>query len=363
MIELTRRRLALLFGATIGAALARFRSASAAGAATVTDEAALQVPAQSIPIPTLISPQAQGYLAAAAKRINAALKAGPAAQEAPRDQNAATAAALAFLRPMASSFKGSSETIELPLGAKLYRSTPEGRTGRRAKVAYLDIHGGGFTSGGGEMCQILGKSNAINYGVEVFSVDYRLAPEHAYPKGLDDCMAAYREVLKHFRPADVVVGGGSAGGNLAAALVLRARDEGLPLPAALVLMTPFVDFTAGGDSRHTNRFLDPLLYGGDGSGPSGYAGGADLKNPYLSPVFGDLKKGWPPTILTSGTRDLLLSDTVCMHRALRRAGVRAELHIAEAAGHGGFLGAHAPEDDEIVAECRRFSYAAWGIPA
>jgi epsilon-lactone hydrolase len=360
MSQLTRRTWGMMFGAAIAAGLSRLRPA-AAGAAMVIDEA-LQVPAQSIPIPTLVSPQARGYLAAAAKRINAALKGGPAAQEAPRDQNAAAAAALAFLAPMANSFKGSSETIELPLGAKLYRATPEGRTGRRAKVAYFDIHGGGFTSGGGEMCQILGKLNAVNYGVEVLSVDYRLAPEHAYPAGLDDCIAAYREVLKHHRPADVVVGGGSAGGNLAAALILRARDEGLPLPAALILMTPFVDFTGGGDSRHTNRFLDPLLYGGDSSGPSGYAGSADHKNPYLSPLFGDLKKGWPPTILTSGTRDLLLSDTVCMHRALRRAGVRAELHISEAAGHGGFLGAHAPEDDEIVAECRRFGYAAWGIP-
>ena len=201
MMELTRRKLGLLLGTTFAAGLSRFRSATAAAAATVADEAALQVPAQSIPIPTLISPQAKGYLAAAAKRINATLKAGPSTQkEAPTDQNAATAAALAFMRPMASSFKGTSETIDLPLGAKLYRSTPEGRTGRGAKVAYFDIHGGGFTSGGGEMCQILGKVNANHYGVEVLSVDYRLAPEHAYPAGLDDCMAAYREVLKRYRP-------------------------------------------------------------------------------------------------------------------------------------------------------------------
>jgi len=324
-----------------------------------TDDTALQVPAQSIPVPKSISPQGQAFLAAAAKRINAMQ--GAAAQNPAPDQNANAAAALQFLAPLAKNFKGTAETIALPHGAKLYRTTPEGRVGRRAEVAYFDIHGGGFTSGGGEMCQILAKLRAFDYGVEVFAVDYRLAPGHAFPAGLDDCMAAYREVLKNYKPADIVVGGASAGGNLAAALMLRARDEGLKLPAALLLLTPAVDFTGSGDSRHTNRLLDPNLYGGGGAGPESYAGKADRKHPYLSPLFGDFTKGWPQTILTSGTRDLLLSDTVCMHRALRRAGVKAELHISEASPHGGFMGANAPEDAEIIAECRRFGYAAWGI--
>jgi len=326
-----------------------------------TDETALQVPAQSIPVPKSISPQGQAFLAAAAKRINAMQKMGPGAEKPAPDQNAAAATALQFLAPLAKNFKGTAETIALPHGAKLYRTTPEGRTGRRAEVAYFDIHGGGFTSGGGEMCQTLTKLRALDYGVEVFAVDYRLAPDHAFPAGLDDCMAAYREVLKHHKPADIVVGGASAGGNLAAALMLRARDEGLPLPAALLLLTPAVDFTGSGDSRHTNRLLDANLYGGGGGGPEAYAGNADRKHPYLSPLFGDFTKGWPPTILTSGTRDFLLSDTVCMHRALRRAGVKAELHISEASPHAGFMGANAPEDTEIIAECRRFGYTAWGI--
>jgi acetyl esterase/lipase len=243
----------------------------------------------------------------------------------------------------------------------LYRTAPADRKGRRAQVAYLDIHGGGFVSGGGEMCQVLAKLKAMDYGVEIFAVDYRLAPQHSFPAALEDCVAAYREVLQHYLPSDLVVGGASAGGNLAAALMLRARDEGLAQPAGLVLQTPAVDLTGTGDSRHTNRFLDPTLYGGPEARSGAYAGQTDPRNPYLSPLFGDFSRGWPPTILTSGTRDLLLSDTVCMHRALRRAGISAELHIAEASGHTGFMGAQAPEDAEILAECRRFCLAAWGI--
>ena len=162
---------------------------------------------------------------------------------------------------------------------------------------------------------------------------------------------AYQALLEE-APADrIVVAGGSAGGNLAAALVVRARDEGLPLPAAVVLATPEIDLTESGDSFSTNLGIDSIL-GRLMPVNELYAAGHDLAHPYLSPLFADLT-GFPPTILTTGTRDLFLSNTVRMHRALRRAGVEAELHVLEAAPHGGFLGM-APEDAEIAAEVRRF---------
>ena len=322
-------------------------------------DSGLLLPEQLIPTPKSVSPQGQAYLAAAAKRIAAMTAAGGAGQGG--DQGAAAAAAVQFLAPLATGFTGAFETIDLANGVKLYRATPAARPGRRAQVAYFDIHGGGFTAGGGEMCQLLVKIRAADYGVEVFGVDYRLAPEHPYPAALDDCMAAYREVLARCDVSGLIVGGASAGGNLAAALMLRARDEGLPLPIALLLQTPGLDMTRSGDSYRTNRYLDVNLYGGSPEGPSGYAGGADPRTLYLSPLFGDFSKGWPPTILTTGTRDLLLSDTVQMHRALRRAGVAAELHVSEGSPHGGFMGAGAPEDAEIVGECRRFMYSAWGL--
>ena len=131
------------------------------------------------------------------------------------------------------------------------------------------------------------------------------------------------------------------------------------MPAAVVLYTPGVDLTGSGDSCQTNLGLDPLLTGSGMPAFLLYAAGHDLASPYVSPLFGDFTKGFPPTILTTGTRDFLLSDTVRMHRALRVAGIPADLHVEEAAGHGGFFGT-APEDHEITAEVRRFVDAHWG---
>lgn len=118
-------------------------------------------------------------------------------------------------------------------------------------------------------------------------------------------------------------------------------------------MTPAVDLTASGDSLQTNLGLDPLIQRSESPAFRLYAGDYDVAHPGVSPLFGDFTKGFPPTILTTGTRDMLLSDTVRMHRALRAAGVTADLHVTEAGGHGGFFGM-APEDEAITSEIREF---------
>jgi acetyl esterase/lipase len=178
-----------------------------------------------------------------------------------------------------------------------------------------------------------------------------MPPLHPYPAALDDAVAVYRALLDERAPGDIIVGGGSAGGNLAAALLVRAKDEGLALPAALVLLTPEVDLTESGDSFQTNLGIDNVL-GLLREVNLLYANGHDLAHPYLSPLFADVS-GFPPTYLQAGTRDLFLSNTVRMHRKLRSAGVDAELHVFEAMPHGGF-GGTAPEDFEARAELRRF---------
>jgi len=216
---------------------------------------------------------------------------------------------------------------------------------------YIDIHGGGLIMGGGEACRLMASGSALGRSMITWAVDYRMPPLHPYPASLDDCVAVYRKALEERAPEDIFVGGGSAGGNLAAALMLRAKDAGLPMPAALVLNTPEVDLTESGDSFQTNLGVDhilaPLM-------PVNllYADGHDLTEPYLSPLFGDLS-GLPPTFLQTGTRDLFLSNTVRMHRKLRSAGVEAELHVGEAMPHGGF-GGTTPEDRELAAELAAF---------
>jgi acetyl esterase/lipase len=194
---------------------------------------------------------------------------------------------------------------------------------------------------------------AAKLGMRVWAIDYRMPPDHPYPAALDDCLAAYRTLLHDHRPAEIVVGGVSAGGNLSAVLILRARDEGLPLPAGAVLLTPALDLTQSGDTFQTNLGVDTVITTDDPSPILLYAGGHDLTDPYLSPLFGDFRRGFPPALLASGTRDVLLSDTVRMHRALRTAGIEAELHVLEAAPHGFFAGS-APEDKELDKEVRRF---------
>lgn len=305
----------------------------------------LRLHEQTIPIPGSLSPEARGFLTAMIARAGS-----------PADPEADAARAVAMLGPAAAGFAGTFETFELDQGALLHRAVPEGAHPARA---YFDIHGGAFIAGGGEMCRMLAKIRALDHGVTVWSVDYRLAPDHPYPAALDDCLAAYRHVLGLHKPADLVVAGSSAGGNLAAALMLRAAAQGLPLPAGLLLNTPALCMLGKGDSRATNRQLDVSLPDSGGGGPASYVGTADPADPCLSPLEGEIPPGWPPTMLTSGTRDLLLSDSVRMHRKLREAGVDARLFVTEAGVHIGFMG-QAPEDRFIMAEGKKFCAEAWG---
>jgi acetyl esterase/lipase len=217
---------------------------------------------------------------------------------------------------------------------------------------FLDMHGGALAYLGGEGCGMMVGFMALRVGLPVVSVDYRMPPDHPYPAGLDDCVAVYRALLADRDPSEIVIGGSSAGGNLAAATILKARDAGLPLPAAAVLLSPEIDLTEGGDSIAANLGIDPVLVTSLMRLNRLYADGAALDHPYVSPLFGDFTAGFPRSFVQAGTRDLFLSNAVNMHRALRRAGVDAELHIFEGMPHGGFFGA--PEDIELAGEIRTF---------
>lgn len=308
----------------------------------------MQVPARDIAIPSFLSDIARAYLTP---------RPGGAPPYPPVDDkdawrayvSAMDGAVLPMLRGMSAQAKAAVEPRDAN-GAKVFDILPEG-VAADSRGVVLELHGGALILCGGEMCQIMGVGTAGRLQRRVWSVDYRMPPEHPYPAALDDAVAAYRALLDVRSPEEIIVSGGSAGGNLAAALILRARDEGLPLPAGLILGTPEVDLTESGDSFQTNNGVDPGL---TSLMPVNllYADGHELRHPYLSPLFGDFSKGWPPTILTSGTRDLYLSNTVRMHRALRAAGVEAELHITEAGPHTGFPGS--PEGKAIDDELRRF---------
>ncbi len=149
---------------------------------------------------------------------------------------------------------------------------------------FLQLHGGAMVMGGGDLAWMESATLASRRPGVTWVPDYRMLPRHPYPAALDDAIAVYRAALKTRAPQRIVVVGASAGGNLAAALLMRARDEGLPLPAALVLQTPEVDLTESGDTFRTNVGIDIL--GSLMPLNMLYAGGHQLTHPYLSPLFG-----------------------------------------------------------------------------
>lgn len=314
---------------------------------------------REIPVPNSVSQEAQAVLAMG--------RLGPPPRELPAlDDTQAWKTYVeetdCFVRSMVgdatAGFAGDIE--ERDIGAcLLYVVTPNGVAENDRRV-FLDIHGGAWVLGGGDLCKRTTIASANAIGVRAWTVDYRMPPDYPFPTPLDDCLRAYQVLLDERHPSEIIVGGTSAGGNLAAALILRARDEGLPLPAAVVFNTGAFDLTGSGDSWQTNDGLDNVLSGAVEPCTELYAGRHDRREPYISPLFGELT-GFPPVILLSGTRDRLLSDNVRMHRALLKAGNEAELHVWEAAGHGGFLGM-APEDAERFAEIRRFAEAHWVRP-
>jgi acetyl esterase/lipase len=240
-------------------------------------------------------------------------------------------------------------------GVKAFIVSP--RQARNPRHTLLHLHGGVRVLNPGEA----GTREAILMaglgGFKSISVDYRMPPDFPFPAALDDAVAVYRELLRSLEPRSLGVYGTSAGGSLTLTTLLRAKMEGLPMPGAIAPGTPTVDLSRTGDSLFTNCFVDNVLGTQDGfirETAILYANGRDLKDPLLSPIYGDVT-GFPPAILTTGTRDLYLSNTVRMHRKLRAAGVEAVLQAWEGQSHAQYLAdVDAPETREYHEEVARF---------
>jgi len=205
---------------------------------------------------------------------------------------------------------------------------------RQDKV-FLYLHGGGYFSGDPELARPMTAALAAASSLRVVSIDYRLAPEHPFPAALDDALAAYEALLRSgIRPADIVVGGTSAGGGLSLSLALRLRDAGRPLPAGLVLVSPWADLTGTAFSHRALDSIAPVL-NWDGTletGAARYAGDTPRDHPLVSPVFADLT-GLPPTLILVGGAEILLSDALNVAQSARQAGVAVTLDVRDAMWH------------------------------
>lgn len=224
-------------------------------------------------------------------------------------------------------------------GVNVFSITPKEILPDNRDRVLINFHGGGYVLNPGEA----GTAEAIMMAgfakVRVIAVDYRMPPDFPYPAAMDDAIAVYRSVLASSEPAKVGVFGTSTGGAMVLALVLRAKAEGLPLPGAIAAGTPWSDLEKNGDSYFTNDSVDNVLVryeGWLGDAAKLYANGHDMKDPYLSPIYGDHRNS-PPTILATGTRDLFLSNTVRVHRKLREAGSVADLVVFEGLSHAQYL--------------------------
>lgn len=330
-------------------------------------DAALQLaPISSISIPTTISPEAQAFLK---KRYVSSGKIPPtprsveewkARQE--RYRQVYGRADLQNALQQSQPFNIEKQTIA-EVTVRTIR--PAAIAAQNQDRVLIQLHGGGYVYGDGDMTVIGAIPIALRSQIKVISVDYRMPPEAPFPAAVEDVVAVYRELIQRYRPENIGIFGSSAGGGLTAAVTLAIRDQGLPLPSAVALITPWSDLSKSGDSYETLAELDPVLRSyeaGLADFATLYAGDTDLKKPLVSPVYGDYSKGFPPALLLTGTRDLFLSCTVRLHRKLRQAGQPAELHVFEGMWHGFHGNNKLPEAQDALNEIADFFKRHLGQP-
>ncbi|KND56913.1 6-hexanolactone hydrolase [Candidatus Paraburkholderia schumanniana] len=198
----------------------------------------------------------------------------------------------------------------------------------RPNATILYVHGGGYYFCSPRSHRAITFALASRANAAVFSLDYRLAPEHRFPAAVDDSIATYRCLIAAGADAKTIaIAGDSAGGGLALATLLALRDAGDPLPAAAVLFSPWTDLTGSGESMQRNEGRDPMYHAAIFPRVAAhYLGDADATHPYASPSFGRFD-GLPPLLIQVGETELLLDDSVRVTAKARAAGVRVELEI------------------------------------
>ena len=213
----------------------------------------------------------------------------------------------------------------------------------------LYLHGGVYVMGDAALAADLASQVGRRTQAKVISVDYRLAPEHPYPVAVDDALAAYEALLDNgTAPSDIAFAGESAGGGLAIATLVNARDHGLPLPAAAYVMSPYVDLTLSGATMDTRRDVDPLLSREAlQARVTDYTSGQDAALGLISPVFADLS-GLPPLIIQAGTHEVLLDDAIRLAQQAAAADVEVTLDITPGVPHV-FQAYHAILDEGAAA--------------
>jgi len=221
----------------------------------------------------------------------------------------------------------------------------------------LYLPGGGYIQGSTNLHKDLVSRISRASKSRVLMIDYRLAPENPYPAALEDSVSAYKWLIdnKGINPKSIVISGDSAGGGLTAATLLKLRDIGITLPAAAILLSPWTDLDITGDSVRSKRRIDPYI---DASAlffdADLYVGNNDPKNPYISPLYGDLK-GLPPLLIQVGSAELILDDSIRFAEKAKSAGVEVILDVWEDMVHVfQVFAAWVPEGEQAIEKIGEF---------
>ena len=221
------------------------------------------------------------------------------------------------------------------------------------------LHGGGYTffNANSTLGAVMPVANST--GLRVISVDYTLAPFSKWNQTTNEVVSVLQALIKEkgYSPQDIAIYGDSAGGGLVAGSVLKMRDVGIGIPAAIVLWSPWTDVTLSGDSYYRLISKDPLQ-------PStsllknfsiAYANPLDHKNPYVSPVYGNFSKGFPPTLIQGGTSEFMLSDFVRLYQAIDQVDIPVKLDIYEGMPHDFQIFLHnTPESNTALSKMSDF---------
>jgi monoterpene epsilon-lactone hydrolase len=219
------------------------------------------------------------------------------------------------------------ERVSAPVAPGEWLRPPGAEPGR----VVLYLHGGGYVIGSPRSHRHLAAAIAAAAGARALLLDYRLAPEHPFPAALEDATAAYRWLLEQgVAPGGIVIAGDSAGGGLTVATLLALREAKVPLPAAGVCISPWVDLTCGGASYRTKAASDPIVkQAAVAEMARAYLGAATPPTtPLASPLFADLR-GLPPLLIHVGSEEVLLDDAVQLAERAKAAGVDATLEVYE----------------------------------
>ncbi len=209
-------------------------------------------------------------------------------------------------------------------GVPAERLTPQQA---RKDQALIYLHGGGYGTGSPRSHRHLAGDIAKRAGVVALVPEYRLAPENPFPAAVDDALAVYRDTLKQFAPGRIAIAGDSAGGGLTVAVLLAARDAGLPMPAAAICISPWTDMTASGASYSERAAADPLVtMDGLVRWRQFYIADGDRRAPLASPAHADLK-GLPPLLIQVGGDEILLDDARLLADKARAVGIDTVLEV------------------------------------